>query len=99
MNEQELLYKVKRGLGITANYHDDILMEYISEVKRYLIGAGVKPNIVNSEASSGVITKGVSDLWNYGSGVTQLSPYFYQRVSQLALRDEESTETTEQVEE
>ena len=88
MNEMELLSKIKKSVGITSSYQDDVLKEHINEVKRYLLSAGVKPGVVNSSLSLGVIAKGVSDLWNYGSGVTQLSPYFYQRATQLAMEDE-----------
>lgn len=88
MNEIELLTKIKKSLGITSSYQDDVLKEHIDEVKRFLQSAGVKPAVVNSSKSLGVIAKGVSDLWNYGSGATQLSPYFYQRATQLAMEDE-----------
>ena len=78
----DILGKVKNSLGITGNYQDDTLNEYINEVKLYMISAGVSEAITNSEMSAGVIARGVSDLWNYGNG--KLSEYFYQRVSQLA---------------
>lgn len=48
--------------------------------------AGVREDIINSEASVGVIARGVSDLWNYGNGSTTFSEYFYQRVIQLVAR-------------
>lgn len=76
-----MLDKVKKSLGITGVYQDDTLMEYINEVKEYLIDAGVPLAIVNSSVSAGVISRGVSDLWNYGTG--KLSDYFYQRLGQL----------------
>lgn len=78
----EMLDKVKKSLGITGTYQDETLTEYINEVKEYLKDAGVPEAIVNSDVAAGVIARGVSDLWNYGSG--KLSDYFYQRVSQLA---------------
>ncbi|MCI9366311.1 MAG: hypothetical protein HFJ54_07320, partial [Clostridia bacterium] len=34
--------------------------------------------------SAGIIARGVSDLWNYGSGGTSFSPYFMQRAIQLS---------------
>lgn len=82
MND-ELLIKVKKGLGITGNYQDDTLLIYINEVEDFMRGAGVSDAIINSNSSVGVITRGVSDLWDYGSGSTGLSPYFKERVVQL----------------
>lgn len=89
ISEEDLLAKVKTALGITGEYQDDTLLIYIDEVKEYLRDAGVKDKIVNSNIAIGVISRGVSDLWNYGSGNAQLSLYFMQRATQLALRTEE----------
>lgn len=83
-----VLEKVKATLGITGEYQDNTLTEYISEVKFYLLDAGVPEEVVNSEEAVGVISRGVSDLWNYGTG--KLSSYFYQRASQLSLKESES---------
>lgn len=77
----DILEKVKNSLGITGNYQDTTLKEYIDEVIRYIVDAGVPSELANSEISVGVISRGVSDLWNYGEG--KLSSYFYQRVGQL----------------
>lgn len=84
LTEKDLLEKVKTALGITGDYQDGALSLYIAEVKEYLISAGVSATIVNSSSSIGVITRGVSDLWNYGFGNTELSPYFMQRAIQLS---------------
>lgn len=86
MTEEELLQSVKRALNITGTYQDDTLMVYIKDVKYYMADAGVREDIINSEASVGVIARGVSDLWNYGNGSTTFSQYFYQRVIQLVAR-------------
>lgn len=80
---EELLIKVKNGLGITGDYQDDTLSIYIDEVKDFMVEAGVSNATINSNKSIGVITRGVSDLWDYGSGSTGLSPYFKERVVQL----------------
>lgn len=82
----EVLEKVKNALGITGVFHDDTLIEYIEEVKAFMIDSGVSEEVVSSEISSGVIARGVSDLWNYGSGNSNLSPYFIQRVVQLSFK-------------
>lgn len=77
----DVLDHVKKSLGITGAYQDETLTEYINEVKEYLLDAGVPQAVINSNKSAGVISRGVSDLWNYGDG--KLSEYFYQRASQL----------------
>jgi hypothetical protein len=84
----DVLTKVKSALGITGNYQDTTLNIYIDEVKFYMLDAGVPESVVNSNASAGVISRGVTDLWSYGTNDGKLSDYFYQRVSQLALSDE-----------
>lgn len=81
-----MLESVKTSLGITGNYHDSLLNNYIDEVNEYLIDAGVNEMLINTKVSAGVVARGVSDLWNYGSGEGKLSTYFYQRVIQLASR-------------
>lgn len=80
---EELLADVKTSLNITGNQFDDTLKLYIDEVKEYLIGAGVRADVVGSTLAVGCISRGVSDLWNYGNGDTKLSEYFYQRAIQL----------------
>ena len=64
MTDAEMLSKVKKALGITGNYQDDTLSEYIAEVKSYLLGAGISENNI----TSGIVARGVTDLWNYGAG-------------------------------
>lgn len=90
----DILAKVKNSLGITGDQQDATLQEYINEVIAYMEDAGVPSEVANSEISAGVIARGVMDLWNYGSG--KLSDYFYQRVTQLAYKEVETTETEEE---
>lgn len=78
----DLLAKVKNALGIVGEYQDDTLKEYITEVKEFLIDAGVSEKNI----TSGIVARGVSDLWNYGSGGIGFSQYFLQRVVQLAYK-------------
>ena len=87
----DILEKVKSALGITGNYQDGTLQIYIDEVKDYMISAGVSESVVNSDMSAGVISRGVIDLWNYGSSGGKLSEYFYQRVTQLSLKSSNSS--------
>lgn len=86
MTDEELLQKVKIGLGITGTYQDETLKIYIEDVKEFLVEAGVQNEIVNSSESVGVIIRGVSDLWNYGMGTAELSQYFIQRAAQLSYK-------------
>lgn len=83
MTDTELLTKIKNGLGITGNFQDATLTEYVNEVKAFMVSAGVPLEVVASEVSVGCIMRGVADLWNYGSGNASLSDYFKMRVIQL----------------
>lgn len=87
MEDFDILERVKSNMGLTGNdYHDSTLNGYIAEVKGYMLDAGVKQSVIDSADAIGCISRGVSDLWNYGSGGTTLSQYFYQRVAQLRMR-------------
>lgn len=77
-----MLEKVKSNLGITGTYQDTTIQGYINEVKAFLIDGGV----AEENITDGIVTRGVADLWNYGSGGTGFSPYFIQRATQLALK-------------
>jgi hypothetical protein len=82
MADAQMLAKVKTALGITGEYLDETLSEYIEEVMDFLADAGVKP----SNITTGIVSRGVSDLWNYGAGDGKLSPYFMQRATQLSYK-------------
>lgn len=86
MTKDEQLEKVKEALSITGNFQDKALMIYLEEVRDYLEGAGVNKSILDSEQAIGILSRGASDLWNYGSGNAALSPYFYERAIQLVYR-------------
>ena len=88
MTGAELLSKVKIGLFGTDSgaWRDEMLTVYINEVKAFMIDAGVPESVATSEASVGCILMGVNDLWNYQPGSTKFSPYFIQRVNQLAAK-------------
>lgn len=83
--DDERLAKVKIMLGITGDYLDDLLKGYGEEVKAFLLGAGVSPDVIALPSSTGIFARGISDLWNYGAGEGKLSPYFLQRAIQLAM--------------
>lgn len=76
------LDEVKNALGITGSYQDATLTQYVNEVVAFLKDAGVS----EANITSGVIARGVSDLWNYGAGDGTISEYFKIRASQLALK-------------
>jgi len=84
MADPTTLAAVKKLMLISGDYHDEMLSLYIDEVQAYMTDAGVRPAF--AEESLGVVAIGVSDLWNYGAGKTELSEYFKQRVIQLALK-------------
>lgn len=73
------LADVKNALGITGTYQDATLTAYIDEVTAFLKDAGVPESAI----TSGVVARGVSDLWNYGAAGGKLSEYFMQRAAQL----------------
>ena len=78
-----MLADVKKALGITGDYQNDTLTVYINEVADFLADAGVPERHI----TSGLVARGVSDLWNYGSGNGKLSQYFMQRAAQLSLKN------------
>lgn len=76
------LADVKTSLGITGDYQDATVQQWISETVAFLRDAGVP----ESSITSGIVARGVADLWNYGAGDGKLSSYFIMRASQLALK-------------
>lgn len=81
----ELLKVVKTALfGTDADtFRDATLLVYIDDVVAWMVSAGVPETVIDTEKVNGCVVRGVSDLWNYGQGDAQLSPYFHQRVTQL----------------
>lgn len=73
---------VKNALGITGDYQDATLQIYFDEVIAFLVDAGVS----RANITSGIVARGVSDLWNYGGAEGKLSEYFIQRAAQLAYK-------------
>lgn len=76
------LEMVKNALGITGTYQDATLTVYLNEVMDFLKDSGV----AEANITAGLVARGVSDLWDYGSGTGKLSTYFMQRAAQLAYR-------------
>lgn len=86
MTDAELLTEVKKRIGITGDYQDDTLTGHIQDVKDFMQDAGVSEEVMQTTKIIGAVTRGVSDLWNYGSGNGEFSPYFFQRVTQLVYK-------------
>ena len=40
--------------------------------------------IPESSITVGIVVRGVSDLWNYGGAKGELSPYFWERATQIS---------------
>ena len=76
------LADVKNALGITGDYQDATLQVYYDEVVSFLTDSGVAAEKI----TAGLVSRGVSDLWNYGGAEGKLSQYFYQRAAQLAYK-------------
>lgn len=74
------LAQIKNALGITGAYQDDTLTVYMNEVVDFLKDSGV----AEANITAGIVARGVSDLWDYGSGTGKLSTYFIQRAAQLS---------------
>ena len=84
MADAATITAVKNALGITGTFMDSTIAIYIDEVTDYMRTAGVSDSIIST--AYGVVARGVSDLWNNQSGTSKLSPYFYDRVTQLAIK-------------
>ena len=82
MAEETMLTKVKKALGVEGDHQDSTLQEYIDEVTTFLVDAGVK----SAHITSGLVARGVADLWNYGAADGKLSEYFMQRATQLSYK-------------
>lgn len=86
MTDAELLTEVKKRIGITGDYQDDTLTGHIQDVKDFMQDAGMSEEVMQTTKIIGAVTRGVSDLWDYGSGNGEFSPYFFQRVTQLVYK-------------
>lgn len=76
------LTNVKIALGVTGTYQDATLQVYFDEVVDFLKDAGIRED----QITSGLVARGISDLWNYGAGDGKLSTYFMQRATQLSYK-------------
>lgn len=86
MSDAELIANFKSDQGIGGTYHDTKIQLYLDEVKEYLKDAGISESVMSSASATGVILRGMSDLWNSVSNDVKFSTYFMQRVTQLAYK-------------
>ncbi len=89
MTDEELLKEVKTRIGITGTYQDGAISGHIQDAKDFMLDAGVSKETMQTNRIIGAVTRGVSDLWNYGSGDGEFSAYFFQRVAQLCYGGKE----------
>ncbi len=83
----DMLEHVKASLGQAGNdYINPVLQPYIDEVREFLHDAGIPETVTNTRPFGGIVARGVADLWNFGAGDADLSPYFRMRAAQLALK-------------
>jgi hypothetical protein len=71
---------VMTALGL-GEYQEATISVYFDEVVEFIKGAGVPEAAI----TTGLVARGVVDIWNYGIGEGRLSEYFKMRVAQLAL--------------
>lgn len=90
MADVKVLEAVKKSRRETGDFKElnAALMADIDEVIGYMVGAGVPYEVANSEASAGVIARGIEDIKHNGG---KLSQYFHERLIQLAYTTKEET--------
>ena len=76
------LSDVKTLTGITGDYQDNLIQDWMDETMGFLVDAGVKEQNI----TAGLVARGVLDLWNYGAGDGKFSEYFMQRAIQLSYK-------------
>lgn len=82
-----ILDEVKKRLSITDTSNDDALNGLIEDVIAYAESAGVSRETLESSKGYGLITRGVSDLWNMESGTGTFSDIFRMRLVQLQAEE------------
>lgn len=92
MADANLIKAVKLARGMTGTFEpqDGQLNVEIDMVIDLMVDGGISQKVANSEASAGVIARGIEDI-KYNNG--KLSEFFWQRATQLAYK----TPTTEEV--
>lgn len=81
---EKLLERVKKTNNITGEFHNDRVMEYINDVKRFMAGADVPAAVLDSDKVVGLIAMGVDSLMETGA----ISPYVQSRIIQERLTED-----------
>lgn len=90
---QKRLKYTKESNGIGGTFHDNALLNHLSEAMYHLEAAGVPKAVLESDKALGVLSRGAMDLWNNGTNDGDLSPYFYKRGLQLKYEKVETEAT------
>jgi len=76
MTDDELLQKVKEGIGLGGGYQNPTLLPKVLAVKAYMLNAGVTKAQLESDLGIATLTIGVNDLWNLSPGEVTFSDAF-----------------------
>lgn len=71
MTDNEILEKVKAGLGLSSS-PEGLLIKTIA-VKQIMLNAGITQVQLETELGIATLTVGVSDLWNVAAGEVKFS--------------------------
>lgn len=85
---EAIVTQCKIGLGLSAESNDAIdglLTQKIATVKAVLIKGGVAEEKLEAESAIGIITMGVTDIWEVRAGEAHFSPAFIMLATQLAM--------------
>ena len=75
------LEQVMTGMNLSGNEDQGATIQiYMDEVMSFLKNAGIP----ESSITVGLVVRGVSDIWNYGGAKGELSPYFWERATQIS---------------
>jgi hypothetical protein len=76
MTDEELLEKVKTGLGVSVTPNNPNLLIKTIAVKQFMLNAGITQDQLESDLGIATLTVGVSDLWNMSPGEVKFSDAF-----------------------
>ncbi len=76
MTTEELLQKVKEGLGLGGSYQNPTLLPKVLAVQAYMLNAGITLDQFESDLGIATLTVGVNDLWNLTPGEVKFSDAF-----------------------
>lgn len=86
VSKEELFSMVKGALGVTSDLQDQQIKPFFDDVICFLLEAGAKEENILQDTTAGLLSRGVSDLWDTGTGNTRLSEYFIQRAIQFTKK-------------